>query len=233
MRRIRPWKFRPVFTYNTGMGTYILDRKQAAALAPDPAEYNVMIRITNPRGEFLQLEHEHSFRDILSLRFYDIDDEDSPLYLFNETHLEQCLRFFEKHRNCRNMIVHCDEGRSRSAGVAIGWFLFNGIVKHDLDTGTETRYRHPDGVYGSETAFAPRVGGSGEDDGYLITLTTDMSRDLSECLVFDARRLADGPVCRIRLPERVSSGTHATWAQGSDIPRWRDSDTMTGAVGLD
>jgi predicted protein tyrosine phosphatase len=126
MRRIRPWKFRPVFTYNTGMGTYILDRKQAAALAPDPAEYNVMIRITNPRGEFLQLEHEHSFRDILSLRFYDIDDEDSPLYLFNETHLEQCLRFFEKHRNCRNMIVHCDEGRSRSAGVAIGWFLFNG-----------------------------------------------------------------------------------------------------------
>ncbi|MBP2479302.1 carotenoid cleavage dioxygenase [Crossiella equi] len=114
-----------------------------------------------------------------------------------------------------------------------GWFLFNGIVKHDLDTGTETRYRHPEGVYGSETAFAPRVGGSGEDDGYLITLVTDMNRDLSECLVLDARRLADGPVCRIRLPERIPSGTHATWANGSDIPEWRTSDTMTEAVGLD
>ena len=38
--------------------------------------------------------------------------------------------------------------------------------------------------------MAPRVGAAGEDDGYLVTFITDMNRDLSECLVFDAQRLS-------------------------------------------
>jgi carotenoid cleavage dioxygenase-like enzyme len=101
-----------------------------------------------------------------------------------------------------------------------GWFLFDGLVKHDLVRGTEERYAFDDGTYGSETAVAPRIGSTAEDDGYLVTLTTDMVNDRSECLVFDARRVADGPVARIRLPERISSGTHATWAPGSSLPGW-------------
>ena len=71
-----------------------------------------------------------------------------------------------------------------------------------------------DGVYGSETAMAPRVGATAEDDGYLVTLTTDMNADASYCLVFDAARVGDGPVCKLQLPERISSGTHSTWAPG-------------------
>lgn len=101
-----------------------------------------------------------------------------------------------------------------------GWFLMDGIVKHDLRTGSEERYAYGDGVFGSETAMAPRVGSAGEDDGYLVTLTTDMNADRSECLVFDAARLTDGPVARVRLPERISSGTHSTWAPGSALPGW-------------
>jgi carotenoid cleavage dioxygenase-like enzyme len=75
----------------------------------------------------------------------------------------------------------------------------------------------PDGVYASETAMAPRIGATAEDDGYLVTITSDVNRDLSECLVFDAARLSDGPVARVRLPERVSSGTHATWASAAEL----------------
>jgi carotenoid cleavage dioxygenase-like enzyme len=93
-----------------------------------------------------------------------------------------------------------------------GWFLFDGLVKHDVKTGVEERYSFEDGVYGSETAMAPRVGATAEDDGYLITLVTDMTDDASYCLVFDAARVADGPVCKLPLPERISSGTHSTWA---------------------
>ena len=74
-----------------------------------------------------------------------------------------------------------------------------------------------EGVYASETAVAPRPGGSAEDDGYLVTITSDVNRDLSECLVFDAARLSDGPIARVRLPERVSSGTHATWATPEEL----------------
>ncbi|MEO5874962.1 MAG: carotenoid oxygenase family protein [Streptosporangiaceae bacterium] len=113
-----------------------------------------------------------------------------------------------------------------------GWFLFDGFVKHDLLTGGEERYRLPGGVFGSEPAMAPRVGATGEDDGYLVTLTTDMNDDRSECLIFDAARVTDGPLARIRLPERISSGTHATWAQGASIPGWADADSAAAAAGL-
>jgi carotenoid cleavage dioxygenase len=50
--------------------------------------------------------------------------------------------------------------------------------------------------------------------------------------VFDARRISDGPMARIRLPERVSSGTHATWAPGDTLPNWRTNDSAAAAVGL-
>ncbi|MGH3433915.1 MAG: carotenoid oxygenase family protein, partial [Thermocrispum sp.] len=112
------------------------------------------------------------------------------------------------------------------------WFLFDGLVKHDLHTGSEERYAFGEGVYGSETAMAPRPGGTAEDDGYLITLTTDMNADASFCLVFDAARVADGPVCTLRLPERISSGTHSTWAPGAELPGWRETDHAAQSVGL-
>jgi carotenoid cleavage dioxygenase-like enzyme len=112
------------------------------------------------------------------------------------------------------------------------WFLFDGLVKHDLKDGTEERYSFGDGVYGSETAMAPRVGSTAEDDGYLITLTTDMNDDASYAVVFDAARVGDGPVCKLKLPERISSGTHSTWAPGADLRRWQTADTAASAVGL-
>ena len=113
-----------------------------------------------------------------------------------------------------------------------GWFLFDGLVRHDVASGSEQRIGFGDGVYGSETAMAPRVGSTGEDDGYLVTLTTDMNADASYCLVFDAARIADGPVCKLQLPERISSGTHSTWVAGSELRRWRQTDSAAAAVGL-
>jgi carotenoid cleavage dioxygenase-like enzyme len=113
-----------------------------------------------------------------------------------------------------------------------GWFLFDGLVKHDLATGAEERFAFADGVYGSETAMAPRVGSTGEDDGYLITLTTDITADASYCLVFDAARVADGPVCKLALPERICSGTHSTWAPGSELRRWDTTEFPASAIGL-
>jgi carotenoid cleavage dioxygenase len=113
-----------------------------------------------------------------------------------------------------------------------GWFLFDGLVKHDLFTGDQHRVSFGDGVYGSETAMAPRVGGTGEDDGYLVTLTTDMNADASYCVVFDAARIADGPVCKLLLPERISSGTHSTWAPGHRLRRWHTAKSAASTIGL-
>jgi carotenoid cleavage dioxygenase len=100
---------------------------------------------------------------------------------------------------------------------APGWFLFDGLVKQDVETGREERYAFGEGVFGSETPFAPRIGATEEDDGYLVTFTTDVNRDLSECLVFDARSLTDGPIARVRLPEKISSGTHSCWTPAAAL----------------
>lgn len=100
---------------------------------------------------------------------------------------------------------------------AVGWFGFEGIIKHNVVTGTEENYRLPEGVYASETVFAPRPSSRSEDDGYLITFTMDVINDSSQCLIFDAQNVSDGPVARIQLPERICSGTHATWAAASTL----------------
>jgi carotenoid cleavage dioxygenase-like enzyme len=93
-----------------------------------------------------------------------------------------------------------------------GWFLFDGIVRMDLDTGAEQRWRYPDGIYASEAPMAPRPGATAEDDGWLITFVTDTVHDRSECHLFDAARISDGPIARIALPSRICVGTHACWA---------------------
>ena len=65
--------------------------------------------------------------------------------------------------------------------------------------------------------MAPALDASAEDDGYVVSFVTDMNTDSSECVVLAASDLARGPVARIRLPHRISSGTHACWADASEL----------------
>jgi len=98
-----------------------------------------------------------------------------------------------------------------------GWFLFNGISKLDLQTGSVEEYKFPDGVFASESPMAPRLGATAEDDGYLLTFTTDMNNDTSECQIFAAQEIGAGPIATIRLPERICSGTHSWWAPADTL----------------
>jgi carotenoid cleavage dioxygenase len=81
-----------------------------------------------------------------------------------------------------------------------------------VQTGREERVLFGDGVFGSETVVARKPGAVDEDDAWLVTFTSDVPNDESHCVVYDAKSLGAGPVVRIRLPERISSGTHACWA---------------------
>ena len=98
-----------------------------------------------------------------------------------------------------------------------GWFLFNGLVKHDMETGDSDAYMLEDGRYASESPFVPRINAKSEDDGYLISFIIDTVNDRSECILVDAQNVSAGPVCRIILPHRISSGTHATWANRDEL----------------
>jgi carotenoid cleavage dioxygenase len=98
-----------------------------------------------------------------------------------------------------------------------GRFLFNGFLRTDTETGAQQTLRLPPGVFASEAPFCPRTGAESEDDGYLVTFTIDTNADRSECLILDARTIDRGPIARVRLPMRISSGTHATWAPQSSL----------------
>ncbi|HZK98839.1 MAG TPA: carotenoid oxygenase family protein [Caulobacteraceae bacterium] len=93
-----------------------------------------------------------------------------------------------------------------------GWFLFTGLIKNDLETGESWEYLLGPGQYASEAPFAPRADAVAEDDGYLISFIIDENAGRSECVILDARRIQDGPICRIALPHKLCSGTHACWA---------------------
>jgi len=112
---------------------------------------------------------------------------------------------------------------SYSAVPKPGWFLFTGYAKHDMQTGKSSSVELGDNRYGSEAGFAPRTNAKSEDDGYLVSFVTDMNENRSEAVLIDAQNLEAGPVCRIMLPHRISSGTHATWAHGEDIRKARHS----------
>ena len=98
-----------------------------------------------------------------------------------------------------------------------GRFLFNGLVSHDMETGDSASLSFGEGRYGSEAPFAPRIDAKDENDGYVVSFITDMKEDRSECVVIDAKDIAAGPVCRVILPHRISSGTHAVWASHEEV----------------
>ena len=97
-----------------------------------------------------------------------------------------------------------------------GWFLFTGVVKTDLLTGEVQNYQFAEGQYISEAPFCPRQG-QAEDDGYLVTIVTDMNANRSEVVLLDARDVTKGPVVRLLLPHRVCSGTHSTWSSDNKM----------------
>jgi carotenoid cleavage dioxygenase len=111
----------------------------------------------------------------------------------------------QPYRYSYNMIAHPNH------------FLFDGILRFDHTTGLTQEYRFGAGRFGSESPMAPAHDASTEDDGYVVSFVTDMNTERSECVVLDARDIAKGPVARILLPHRISSGTHACWADASEL----------------
>ncbi len=89
---------------------------------------------------------------------------------------------------------------------------FSALRKYDLASGEYEQHTFAPGVYGSEPAFAPS--GGGEDDGWIVTFTTDLN-GASEAQIIDPKNFSAPPVARIKLPQRVPAGFHGTWAKAS------------------
>ncbi|MEV0718967.1 carotenoid oxygenase family protein [Asanoa sp. NPDC050611] len=90
------------------------------------------------------------------------------------------------------------------------------VVKYDHDTGTRKvaelgRDRLPGEAY-----FVPGEGGTADDNGYLMSVVSDLDSNSSELLILDASDL--NTVAAIELPRRVPAGIHGSWIPDSDLP---------------
>lgn len=184
----------------------------APVAAPDASRYETIFRFLSQDQKQPRLHRWRMNLRTGQTQEYDLTDVISEFGMINGRHSGRRHRY------------------AYAATRVSGMFLFDGFVKQDTESGSAETVRLPDGVFASETAMAPRIGSTGEDDGYVITLTTDMNQDSSECLIYDARAVTDGPVARIGLPERISSGTHSTWAPGSAVAGWREADRPADVV---
>jgi len=96
---------------------------------------------------------------------------------------------------------------------------FCGLARYDLARGSCQTYHEGPQRWWSEAAFAPRDGAVEEDDGYLVGFVWNDATRQSQACVFDAHDIAQGPICRITLPQRVPHGFHATWVSAQRLAR--------------
>jgi hypothetical protein len=72
----------------------------------------------------------------------------------------------------------------------------------------------------------------GEDDGYLVTFTTDVESEKSEVVVYNARTMSAEPVARIILPQHVPAGFHSLHVNEAQFKSRRptDAEVLAGHV---
>lgn len=90
-----------------------------------------------------------------------------------------------------------------------------GIVKYDRTTGARRIHQVGDARLPSEAVFVPAAGAVNEDDGYLLTVVSDLKQDASRLLVLDASELEQ--VAAVVLPRRVTGGIHGSWIPDSAL----------------
>jgi carotenoid cleavage dioxygenase-like enzyme len=85
------------------------------------------------------------------------------------------------------------------------------LWKYDLHSGACWEHQLGSGVRGAEPVFAPAHSGSGEDEGWVISLSHDTNSGESRLLIIDAQNFSAAPVAVVHLPRRIPYGAHGSW----------------------
>jgi carotenoid cleavage dioxygenase len=103
-----------------------------------------------------------------------------------------------------------------------GWFVevadrtdiidMGGIAHVDYRAGDWRRWDPGTNRHSGEPCFVP--GGSGEGEGWLLSVVYDHARGASNLSILDALDIEKGPVAQVMMPRRIPYGFHGAW-----IPR--------------
>ena len=102
-------------------------------------------------------------------------------------------------------------GYATEVVAASGGADFGGLLKVDLSTGGVEHHDLGAGRQAGEATFVPAADGTGDDEGWLLSVVYDAARNGSDLVVVDASDLRAPPVATVRLPRRVPFGFHGTW----------------------
>lgn len=83
------------------------------------------------------------------------------------------------------------------------------VMRRDRDNGAVDRFGYGPHIEVEEHVFVPR--GESEGDGWLIGTSLDWQAGRTRFAVFEAQRLADGPVALATLPYALPLGLHGSW----------------------
>ncbi len=104
----------------------------------------------------------------------------------------------------RDLTVH-------TAGETADRPLPTGLAVHDWLSGRTDSFDFGAGHVVEEAVFVPRPGRSDERDAWLVTPSINLRAGVTELHVFDAGRVADGPLATWRAEVALPAGFHGAW----------------------
>jgi carotenoid cleavage dioxygenase len=86
-----------------------------------------------------------------------------------------------------------------------------GLIKYDLQRDETTRFVPGEYQAPGEPVFIRAADGGGEDEGWVLSVVYDRTRDASDLVILDATSFSGPPVATVHLPARVPFGFHGSW----------------------
>ncbi len=100
-----------------------------------------------------------------------------------------------------------------AAGASPNAPLYRGVASHDWKTGRSDAFAFGAEQLMEESVFVARPGGSEELDGWLLAPSVNTRAKATELQVFDARRIAEGPLCTWRADRVLPVSLHGTFVK--------------------
>jgi carotenoid cleavage dioxygenase len=106
-------------------------------------------------------------------------------------------------------IVDRSKPLNAAGTIGVGW---NTLCHVDMATGRQSRWYAGETTTCQEPCFVPRSSKAAEGDGWLLSVLNHFSGEApSELAIFEAQRLGEGPIARVRMPFRLRAAVHGCW----------------------
>ncbi len=88
---------------------------------------------------------------------------------------------------------------------------FDALVRYDFRSDQALDHSFEEGIIVGEPVVVPRRGSTGEDDAWILAITTDTKNAMSSVVVLDPQAFGEAPVAEIKLPQMLPIGHHLLW----------------------